>query len=292
MSFNIQGHGPGSSEHHFGNVKYKNQIAAIIHQSGASIVLLQEVRLKSENDISPLLDSLNRKGGNWKAVTSVNYYDCTSDLNNAVLYDEKVVLFIEDYAKKLNFLAYKYDKSNGIEDDCRTYQFDKNHEQVLKFKFPKNSSNTFFVVNVHAPRPDNREELKKEKEQIEKLYRYYKRESIIIGGDFNMHRRELFPSSAFGDAIVDGDRSIFEDENFLRTTLSSNKKIYLANDYDHFIVKGNGVFSVSEKMHHVFSVRKRESYDSIKIGGTVYKTSDEYRNAISDHLPIMIKLKF
>lgn len=290
MSFNIQGHGPGSSEHSFFNTKYKNQIAAVIHQSGASIVLLQEVRLNSGSDINPLLDILNSKGGTWKAATSVKYCDCTYDLNNAVLYDEKVVRLVEDYAKRLNFLAYKYNES---EEDCRKYQFDKNHEQVLEFAFPKNAAETFLVVNVHAPAPKS-DECRKEIEQIEKLYRYYKRKNIIIGGDFNTRRKELFPSSAFGDGIVDGDSGIFADFNSLKTTVSTsvNQKIALANDYDHFIVKGNNLFTISQQMHHVFSLRKKESYDSIKIGGSTYTNSEEYKSAISDHLPIMIRLRF
>lgn len=45
-------------------------------------------------------------------------------------------------------------------------------------------------------------------------------------------------------------------------------------------------------MHHVFSKRKKEKYDVIKIGGTSYTNSSDYYIGISDHLPIMIKLKF
>ena len=292
MSFNVQGHGPGSSEHDFGNAKWKNQIAAVIKQSGASIVLLQEVRLNSENDINPLIEILNGKGGKWKSTTSVKYATCSYDLNNAVLYDEKNVLLVNDLSKKLNFRAYKYDQDNNVADDCRTYQFDKNNEQVLEFSFPKNSAQTFYVVNVHAPGPGS-QELRKEKEQLENLYRHYKRKPIIIAGDFNMRRREFVPSSAFGDAIVDGDSGMYADANSLRTTLSTaGMKISLANDYDHFIVSRNSLFNVSEQMHHVFSPRKKESYDSIKIGGTTYKSTEEYKQGVSDHLPIMMKLNF
>ena len=49
MSFNIQGHGPGSSEHRMGKTEWENQIVQIINSSGAHIVLLQEITLSSSS---------------------------------------------------------------------------------------------------------------------------------------------------------------------------------------------------------------------------------------------------
>ena len=293
LSFNVNGHGNNSSLHDFSNEEWNKQIAAVIKKSGASIVLLQEVRLRSEKSILPLCMLL---GENWKSVTSVEYSTCPSfGLNNAVLYDDNVVSLHLDHARKLNFYLF-CEQYNWIDEDCRKYRFDQNNEQILEFAFSKNSSQTFYVVNIHAPGPDRKTDLDKEKKQLENLYRDFKRKPIIIGGDFNMHRKEVASSSSFSDGIVDGDSGIYENFNygFQKTTIStsSSRGIDLCNDYDHFIISKNKLFTISEQMHHVFSKRKKENYDVIKIGGTSYTNSSDYHIGISDHLPIMIKLKF
>ena len=288
MSFNIQGH--GNFEHNFGNSQWKNQIAAVIRQSGASIVLLQEVRLRSMADIERLCDALNRKGGKWKAKTSYEYATCSYDLHNAVLFDENVVSCVNDLAQKLNFHKYYETKV-----ECRKYRFDQNNEQVLEFCFPKNSKNTFYVVNVHAPSPGT-SRLQEEKRQLEQFYAQYKRKlPMIIGGDFNLHRKDFIPSSAFSDAIVDGNSGVFADFDSLLTTVSkSDIGIRLSNGYDHLIMRCNSLFSVSEQMHHVFSKKTSNTryYDSITIDGTTYASASEYMRYVSDHLPIMVKLQF
>lgn len=287
MSFNVQGH--GNSEHNFGNSTWKNQIASVVKQSGASIVLLQEIRLRSEFDIDLLCETMTRKGGKWKAKTSFKYATCSYDLHNAVLFDESVVSFITDLAQELNLQKYH---DSGVE--CRKYKFDQNNEQILEFSFPRNSKKTFYVVNVHAPGPGNIK-LQEEKRQLEQFYSQHKRKvPLIIGGDFNLARKDFVPSSAFSDAIIDGDSGIFSDFNSVLTTVStSDNGIRLAHGYDHFIIRGNYLFSLSEQMHHVFSKKGNiQFYDSIKIGNTTYKSASEYRQEVSDHLPIMVKLQF
>ncbi len=287
MSFNI--HGFGSVNNNFNNAEWTSQIAKVIKKSEASIVLLQEVRLDSKYDIEKLCSSVNREGGKWKAVTTYEYAVCNKALHNAVLYDDSKVSLIYDHAKKLGFYDYFNDQNN----DCRKYKFFENRQQVLEFSFPKNSNTSFYVANVHAPGPEN-PKLNQEKVQLERFYADYKsRKPIILGGDFNLSRID-FRSSAFTDAILDGDSGIFSDFDSLRTTVSTNSKkgIELANGYDHFILKSNGLFKISEQMHHVFSSRPTRAYEKIKIGSRTYKTSEEYRQNISDHLPIMIRLKF
>ena len=49
---------------------------------------------------------------------------------------------------------------------------------------------------------------------------------------------------------------------------------------------------VSEQMHHVFSKDKKENYKKLKIGKEKYTNSFDYHRGLSDHMPIMIKLKF
>ena len=45
-------------------------------------------------------------------------------------------------------------------------------------------------------------------------------------------------------------------------------------------------------MRHVFSSRKKDRYDTIKIGSKTYKTADAYKQDVSDHVPIMLTLQF
>ena len=72
----------------------------------------------------------------------------------------------------------------------------------------------------------------------------------------------------------------------------------LINDFDHFIISKNDIFTVNEQMHLVFSKDKKEKFENLKIGKYTYTNAYTYWRGqagipgISDHLPIMIKLKF
>lgn len=300
MSFNIQGHGPGSMEHRMGKVDWENQIVSIIRESQAQIVLLQEVPLSdgSNNLAKAFAEKLNKGKSDWNFTTSVEYSVSSMDLNNAVLYNQKYVTLKNDYAKKSPFNMYSY-KQNP-EEDNRKFKFAKNNEQILEFIFNQHPEISFMVVNVHLPGPDEAEKIFEERRQLELLYALYKRKMpIIIAGDFNMKRRDLIRGSNFSDAVIDGDNGIYSDVWGQKTTVTNDiANFSLSNDFDHFIISKNNFFTISEQMHLVFFKGKQESIKNLKIGNFTYADSYTYFKgqndipSISDHLPIMIKLKF
>lgn len=293
MSFNIQGHGPGSKEHRIGKDKWEDQIIAVIEQSQAQLVLLQEFPTKdnkvSKTAIEKFLKKLN---GVWKYETSASYSISNMDLNNAVLYNTKYLTLVSDLAKQapFNMLEYKLNKK----EDTRRYKFIKNNEQILEFKYIDKPSKTFYVINIHLPAPDENEKKNYEIGEIAKVYATYKRKvPILIAGDFNISRKELLRGSNFSDAIIDGNEGKYIDVWGQKTTVNKSKKeLRLKSDYDHFIISNNSVFSISEQMHHVFSKDKKEYYDQLKVGTQTYTNSYDYNKGLSDHIPIMIKLKF
>jgi endonuclease/exonuclease/phosphatase family metal-dependent hydrolase len=295
MSFNIQGHGPGSSLHRAGNKDWEDSIIDIVRQSGADIVLLQEIPLTSPygnlaNSFANKLTSIT--GHTWESADSASYSLSSMELNNAVLYNYEKVCLIEDLAHSIPFYLYQH-KTDNIK---REYNFIKNNEQILKFTLKEDSSSDFFyLVNVHLPGPnDNEGQLSKEMREIEKLYADYKRNiPMIIGGDFNTRRIDLIRGSNFSDGIIDGNDGQYSDFWGQKTTISSPNLnvVQLANDYDHFIINKNYLFEISERMRPVFSKGKAENFAKIKINNKIYRNSEEYKE-ISDHIPIIIKLDF
>ena len=293
MSFNIQGHGPNSSNHRFGNDNWENQLISAIDQSKADIVLLQEVPLMGvQNNISQtFLNKMSKKKSSWKSITSGVYSISNRDLNNAVLYNEAKVILQEDFAKKQPFNMAAYKLNPSIDD--RRFKFSVNNEQILEFSI-RNSDLHFYVVNVHLPGPNEKEKLYEERRVIEELYAYCKRKlPVIIGGDFNHSRKDLIRGSNFGDAIIDGKEGIYIDVWGQKSTVTEdNNSFKLKNDFDHFIINPKNIFSVSEQMHLVFSKNKIESFSKLKIGRAIYTDSKSYHEGLSDHLPIMIKLSY
>lgn len=291
MSFNIQGN---NVQHDVINEDWVDQIVQVIKMSKADIVLLQEVRLLRESPANNLLESLvsklNKKGDNWNFCSSVRYAKCKMDLHNAILYNAKNVTLKKDlaYSPPFNFVQY-YDTT---ENDPRRYQFVYNNVQVIEFAHKDKSSQSFYVVNVHLPSPKNTK-LVKERHILELLYADYKsKKPLIIAGDFNIRRSELKRGSNFSDAIIDGNEGRYSDFWGQKTTLStSTKEFTLSNDYDHFIVNKNSLFYISEQMRHVFTKNKVEKYDTLSIGKEKYSNSFDYMD-LSDHMPIMIRLKF
>ncbi len=292
MSFNIQGHGPGSSSHRVSNTRWVDQIVQVIKMSKADIVLLQEVPLDTSNNLlKSLVLKLNKKGDNWNFCSSVKYAKCNMDLNNAILYNAKNVTLKKDlaYSPPFNFVQYY----ESTENDPRRYQFVYNNVQVIEFAHKDKSSQSFYVVNVHLPGPNDQEKVFEERRILELLYADYKRKKpLIIAGDFNIRRSELKRGSNFSDAIIDGNEGRYIDDWGQKTTLSkSTTAIILKNDYDHFIVNKNSLFYLSEQMRHVFTKNKVEKYDTLSIGKEKYSNSFDYMD-LSDHMPIMIRLKF
>ncbi|MCR4819905.1 MAG: endonuclease/exonuclease/phosphatase family protein [Elusimicrobiales bacterium] len=294
MSFNIQGHGPGSSLHRAGNKYWEDSIIGIVRQSGADIVLLQEIPLTSPhgNLASSFANKLTSITGHaWKSADSASYSLSSMELNNAVLYNDEKVSLIEDLARRIPFYMYQH----KINNKKRKYNFIKNNEQILKFALKEDVSNFFYLVNVHLPGPnDNEGQLSKEMREIEKLYADYKRNlPMIIGGDFNTRRIDLIRGSNFSDGIIDGNDGQYSDFWGQKTTISSPNLnvVQLANDYDHFIINKNYLFEISERMRPVFSKGKAENFANIKINNKIYRNSEEYKE-ISDHIPIIIKLDF
>ena len=294
MSFNVQGHGPSSSEHRVGKDKWENQIVSIIKKSKAKLVLLQEfaVRKDSEQDKILIEKFLKKLKGKWKYETSASYSLSSMDLNNAVLYNTKYLKLVNDLAKQEPFNMYDY-KLNQ-EEDIRRFKFIKNNEQILEFEYKDNNSQTFYVINVHLPAPDENVKKNYEIGEISKLYATYKRKvPLIIAGDFNISRKELLRGSNLSDAIIDGNEERYIDYWGQKTTVTGSKdKLTLKSDYDHIIISNNSLFSVSEQMHHVFSKDKKENYKKLKVGKEKYTNSYDYHRGLSDHLPIMMKLKF
>lgn len=295
MSFNIQGHGPGSSEHRKGKEEWENQIIAIIQDSKANLVLLQEVPIfsfESENLAQKLAKKLNGKESGWKSVTSAGYALCSMDLNNAVLYNEKYVTFVNDMAGKEPFNMRRYGENQAV--DERRFKFIKNNEQILEFSCNGKANSNFYLVNVHLPGPDESEKRYEERRILADLYAYCKRKCpIILAGDFNFSRKELIRGSNFSDAIIDGKKDRYVDEWGQKTTVKESSLSFdLSNDYDHFIVSSPQFFSVSEQMHLVFSKDKVEKFPKLKVAGKVYTNGYDFHRGLSDHLPIMIKLKY
>lgn len=293
MSFNIQGHGPGSKEHRIGKDKWEDQIISVIEESQAQLVLLQEFPTKNDKKSKAAIEKFLKKlKGVWKCETSVSYSLSNMDLNNAVLYNTKYLTLVNDLAKQapFNMLAYKQNK----QEDTRKFKFIKNNEQILEFKHIDKPSKTFYIINIHLPAPDENEKKNYEIGEIAKVYAIYKRKvPLIIAGDFNISRKELINGSNLSDAIIDGNEGKYIDKWGQKTTVNQSKKeIQLKSDYDHFIISNNSLFSISEQMHHVFSKDKKEGYEQLKIGKEIYTNSYDYHRGLSDHIPIMIKLKF
>lgn len=232
MSFNIACH--ARAERSNNNEAWVNQIVEIIKKSKAQIVLLQEVRLdrSSEELVRSFVKKLNKSGGSWNYATSVKYSISSSDLNNAVLYNSKYVALKEDLSMQLGFIDYKTNYDQNQQVDNRKYKFVKNNVQVLEFEIVGKTSKSFILVNVHLPDSDKKVD---ERRALESLYAYYKRKeamAIIIGGDFNIRRKELKRGSNFSDEIIDGVSGPYSDVQGQKTTVSTvaSSGIVLVNE--------------------------------------------------------------
>ena len=288
-----------------GRTAYK--IADMIDESGADIVFLQEVWVKDPENAA-LNRMLKRLGDDWDFVTSSSYalmemryvgeesYKTGGYAqNNAIVYNRKK-LVLTDLADEVGFTDFDGD-----------YLFDKNNVQLVEFKL-NNKKSKLYAINVHLPYNDYQHRIR-DLETLEKLYAKYKHSSaLVIAGDFNLNRSAL---TVRNFDFVDGSKRWFSDPNYgIATTVSPSKKsgVFFVNDYDHFIC--NKKTKVVEEMHRAFaggkndSARKTDSdgrgdsssgrgksCEELIFGKESFSSGSDYREAISDHVPIMITIE-
>ncbi len=284
-----------------------NKIADMIDESEADIVFLQEVWVKDPENAA-LNRMLKRLGDDWDFVTSSSYalmemryvgeesYKTGGYAqNNAIVYNRKK-LVITDLADEVGFTDFDGD-----------YLFDKNNVQLVEFKL-NNKKSKLYAINVHLPYNDYQHRIR-DLETLEKLYAKYKHSSaLVIAGDFNLNRSAL---TVRNFDFVDGTKRWFSDPNYgIATTVSPSKKsgVFFVNDYDHFIC--NKKTKVVEEMHRAFaggkndSARKTDSdgrgdsssgrgkfCEELRFGKESFSSGADYREAISDHVPIMMTIE-
>lgn len=301
MSFNLNG--TQKSHRLETNEQWANDIVAIIKQSEADIVLLQEVTIELDKRLDTkyfknprknnVLDYFCRKlsgfGGKWEYFTSAGYMlqkdieiegetysSGNKTQNNAILYNTRK-LKGKDRAKEFGF-----DKFNG------KFLFDKNSVQVIEFvELATNSK--INIVNVHIPH-NNFDRYYRDFNTLERLYAQLKsRSAVIIGGDFNTHRKSLNDRN-FDN--VDGTSSWYYSKEFgLLTTIQTNNEenFGFRNSYDHFIFS-NKIKEI-QIMKRVKIPDNKQIYDSIQIGNNRFYNSYEYYERISDHFPIIFEFE-
>lgn len=298
MSFNLNG--TNSSHRMKEKSRWAEDIAAIISQANADIVLLQEVsieldkRLDTEYFKNPKKDNVldffirELKNGKWEYCTSADYIlrknmsidgrtykSGNKTQNNAVLYNESK-LKANDQKKMLNFDTFKDSK----------YKFDKNSVQVIEFE-ERATRQKFIVMNVHLPYSDI-DSYTKDLDTLERLYASQKlKMGVIVGGDFNTHREALTKRN-FDN--VDGTTNWYYNFNFgLLTTIAvrNSKTFAFANAYDHFIY--NKKIKEEKITQRVAIPTKDTSLSHVKIGNNTFYNSKDFYNRVSDHYPIVFE---
>jgi endonuclease/exonuclease/phosphatase family metal-dependent hydrolase len=290
-----------------------NKIADMIAESGADIVFLQEVWVKHPENAA-LNRMLKRLGNNWDFVTSSSYalmemryvgeesYKTGGYAqNNAIVYNRKK-LVLANLADEVGFSDFSGD-----------YLFDKNNVQLVAFKLvdgkeDRTSAYDLYAINVHLPYNDYQHRIR-DLETLEKLYAKYKHNAaLVIAGDFNLNRSAL---TVRNFDFVDGSKRWYSDPNYgIATTVSPSKKsgVFFVNDYDHFIY--NRKTKVVEEMHRLFAGGKNDSArktdfdgrgdsssgrgkfcEELIFGNESFSSGSDYREAISDHVPIMITIE-
>lgn len=282
LSFNILG---AKYNHTKENPVWMSNLAEIIKNNKADIVLLQEVpQIYSEEiEHNSFADELiNLLGEDWGYRSSASYSNCSYNLNNAILYRYRSVLILREI-------------------DNSSYDFKYKNVQMVEFTLRNNYDKRFYVVNLHLPfdrakisSPTN--EMKMEMESIKNLI-YDRRFPAVFGGDFNMSRREIIRETQFSNSvkyIIDGNSSIYNDEQGLLTTISTKETqgIKLSSGYDHFIV--NNRFTIKKEMRRGFSELQSNNRNCsfITVGSRIYNNSESYKEYVSDHIPIIISLEF
>ena len=275
-----------------------NKIADMIAESGADIVFLQEVWVKHPENAA-LKRMVGRLGNDWAFVTSSAYalmemryvgeeaYKTGGYAqNNAIVYNRKKLVFA-DLADEVGFSDFSGD-----------YLFDKNNVQLVAFKLvdgkeDRTSAYDLYAINVHLPYNDYQHRIR-DLETLEKLYAKYKHNAaLVIAGDFNLNRSYLTKCNF---DFVDGSNRWFSDLNYgIATTVSPSKKagLFFVNDYDHFIYSKKT--KVVEEMHRAFvgelEAGRGKFCEDFRFGKESFSSGAGYREAISDHVPIMMTIE-
>gem|GEM_PF-1993663 len=313
MTFNIAHNSSYKKQH---REEWINAIAEVARDNGADIILLQEVPVELQSGFAKhyygdieihfkrpkrrtILDEIRMElGENWSffstadyllhdgiTVDGVSYSGGDMAQNNAIFYDGSV-LSAEDLSDSLGFRSFPA---------CR-YRFNKNNVQAARFTvLPEEGEEDvhFVISNVHLT---SKNSIEKRDWDLHTLYDMLLNEyggeisdePVMAGGDFNTNRDE-FTRKGFSGYIVDGRTSP-------RTTLSTAKPGFrYVNDYDHFVYN-------TAMMEHVKKPAERasvgnggnnfEKAGSVEIAGIVSASSGEFREKISDHVPLIIVLEF
>lgn len=292
-----------------------NQICTLIKGNSADIVLLQEVPVVVEKGFvsheyqgieihfkkpqtHTILDDIKEGlGEEWEylstaeyllhtgvTVDGVDYSGGDMAQNNAVFYNTEKALAL-DMADELGFTRFP---------DC-DYRFNKNNIQVLYFSSEnENGEVTYFIVsNVHLQSKNSMEKRNSDLQNLEDLLlNEFGGElfdlPILVGGDFNTTRDE-FGLIGFDGYIIDGGSSP-------KTTLSTKAdKFKYANDFDHFVYNPALMKKIKNATRRaVFgdSGRNLEKENSFVLNGVEFKSSQDIREKLSDHVPIVLTVEF
>ena len=282
LSFNING---AAKTPRAENAQWLADICHIIQQSKADIVFLQEVcieldsvphttlfkKARMHNVLDVCVELLGKD--EWAYFSTANY-----GLRKTVTVQEQAYTMGDKTQN--NAILYRADKLDaqdlsdelGFTSFSGTYLFDKNTVQVVQFCVRGTDTKPALVgINAHLPY-NNAEHRERDVRTLQRLYARYKlRFGVVLTGDLNMHRAELTDKNF---DIVDGDERWYVDRHFgLKTTVgTSDTEFRFANDYDHFLY--NAKLHVTEQMHR---------FDTVP-----YATSSEFREHISDHIPIVL----
>ena len=277
------------------------KIADMIYESGADIVFLQEVWVSHPENraLNRMIDQLGSE--DWGFATSSSYalmemryvgeesYKTGGYAqNNAILYNKKK-LVLNDLADEVGFTNF-----DG------KYLFDKNNVQLVAFRLVKGKTKSdtgatsdvkLYAINVHLPYNDYQHRIR-DLETLESLYSKYKHSSaLVVAGDFNLNR-SMLTNRNFD--FVDGNKRWFSDLNYgIATTVSPSKKkgLYFVNDYDHFIY--NKKAKVVKEMYRAFLQEdlKGKYCEDFHFGKESFSSGADYRDAISDHVPIIMTIE-
>lgn len=309
MSFNIAHNSAYKKEH---RDEWISQIAEIVKDNNAQIVLLQEVPLelkrgfvkkyygdievhfKAPQPRTILNDIADELGKSWKFFSTATYllHDkivvdgieiSAGDMsqNNAILYDSSKFI-AEDMADTLGFTSFP---------DC-DYRFNKNNLQVVRFT-DLSTKKTFVIGNVHLQSKNSVEKRNLDLENLADMMLNefggeLSDEPIVMGGDFNTNRWE-FDDMGFFMYFVDGGSSP-------KTTLSTSKdRFKYANDFDHFIYNQAMKSIVVHPTARAImgdGGRNLEKVKTLVIFGKEFKSAQDLRERLSDHVPVVISFDF
>ena len=268
--------------------EWKNLVCAIVKESKADIVFLQEVPIELEKRFDTAVFKMAKKGNvlddfsrclgsSWAyfstadyairknmTVGAENYVFCDMNQNNAILYNSRRVLG-KNLAKSLGFSDFSGD-----------FLFDKNNVQAIEFRVSGAESEKFVAINVHLPY-NNASHRERDTATLERLFAHFKLKiGVIAAGDFNTHRAELAKRNF---DFADGNDGWFSDKNFgLKTTLSAKGDgISFANDYDHFLFSKK--IAVKQSLRRTFISTKDEKISEWRAGGRTFFSSAEIKKA-------------